>query len=355
MAKQKKIAARLMRLTWNKFNWQRPQGHKWSKSKQGNTSIAYEQQYGFGHEEWFLNPDFHNDGYQYGYIRGVDGMPYEDLLIDKIILFTIHGETKVRYLVGELSQVEIIPEPKKIKKLFKKELKSIIDQLKEVGADYKVLEDDGLGFNVRFKPENATIYPELIFSPYINNHKSKFSRFQPFKLSIDELGMLGMGIIARPTLDFLPGEIIYKEKFKRVREASESDVARTHSFITKDLFKYHRDFLGISEGFLSAEKTTIGPRVLDFVLLENGQFSIFEVKTSLSGFLNFRQALGQLFEYAFIDSAIEIKKLIIVGPVKLNEMEINYLKIIRKLISVSLEYWAYEKSENDFAKKFLIY
>ncbi len=344
-----------MRLTWNKFNWQRPQGHKWSKSKQGNTSIAYEQQYGFGHEEWFLNPDFHNDGYQYGYIRGVDGMPYEDLFIDKVILFTIHGDTKDRYLVGELSQVEIIPEPKNVKRLFKKELKSVVKQLREVGADHQILENEGLGFNVRFKPENAKIYPELIFSPFINIHKSKFKRFQPFKLSTYDLGKLGLGVIASPSLDFLPGEILFKEKFKRMREVSETNVSRIHSQITKNLFKYYRDILGLNEENLSAEKTTIGPRVLDFVVLENDQFSIFEVKTNLSGFLNFRQALGQLFEYAFLDSKIKIKKLVIVGPVKLNDSEKCYFETIRKLISISLEYWAYEKSENDLGKKFLIY
>ncbi|SDZ58940.1 hypothetical protein, partial [Rhodonellum ikkaensis] len=209
--------------------------------------------------------------------------------------------------------------------------------------------------NVRFKPENAKIYPELIFSPFINIHKSKFRRFQPFKLSTEDLGNLGMGLISSPSFDFLPGEILFKEKFKRVREASETNVARIHSHITKDLFKYHRDILGLNVVNLSAEKTTIGPRVLDFVILENDQFSIFEVKTSLSGFLNFRQALGQLFEYAYLDSRVNIKKLVIVGPVKLNDSEKSYFESIRKLISIKIEYWAYEKSENDLGKKFLIY
>ncbi|SDZ59680.1 hypothetical protein, partial [Rhodonellum ikkaensis] len=60
-------------------------------------------------------------------------------------------------------------------------------------------------------------------------------------------------------------------------------------------------------------------------------------------------------EYAYLDSRVNIKKLVIVGPVKLNDSEKSYFESIRKLISIKIEYWAYEKSENDLGKKFLIY
>lgn len=355
MAKKKEIAARLMRLTWNKFNWQRPQGHKWSKSKQGNTSIAYENQCGFGHEEWLFNPDFCHDGYQYGYIRGIDGMPYDDLFIEKVILFTIHGETKVRYLVGELTNVEIIEYPKRVKKLFRQELKSVVDQLKEVKADYESFQKDGFWFNVRFKPENANIYPQLIYRPYLEEIKSKIKRFQPFKLTSEEVEKLQIGSLNKPTFNFRSGEKDYKDKYQRTEDTSEKNVVRLHSAITRDLVKFHKSVLGFQAENLSAEMTTLGSRILDFVISENDQFSIFEVKTNLSGILNFRQALGQLFEYSFLDQSVKIKKLVIVGPVSLNVIEKDYLLSLRKLIPIPFEYWAYKKSESDIEKKFLIY
>jgi hypothetical protein len=71
--------------------------------------------------------------------------------------------------------------------------------------------------------------------------------------------------------------------------------------------------------------------------------------------LNFRQAIGQLFEYAFLDPKIKLKKLVIVGPVRLNDLEVNYLNQLRNVISIPLEYWAFNKSEKEIKNRFFIY
>jgi hypothetical protein len=57
---------RLLRIAWNKNNWEFPSGHKWSKENQGKKNIAYENQYGFGGEEWLFNLRYNIKGYQYG-------------------------------------------------------------------------------------------------------------------------------------------------------------------------------------------------------------------------------------------------------------------------------------------------
>ncbi|WP_339869366.1 hypothetical protein [uncultured Algoriphagus sp.] len=354
MAK-KEITARLMRLTWNRFNWERPQGHVWSKTKQRDTAYAYEHQYGFGHEEWLFNQDFNFDGYQYGYIRGVEDMPVADKIIEKVILFTINEETKSRYLVGELKQVEILDENEDFQDHFEKELSVIIDQLREVNADYKSAKKDGLWVNVRFKMENAFLYSDLIHSPYLDINEKKFRRFKPFKLTFEEESKLGLEEIKNPFFKFNSGEVIFKGGHSRNIKKSTKSITRSHSALTQDLYKYHLNVLKISSDFLSAEKSTVGDCLVDFAINEGGLFSIYEAKTCSTGLLNFRQALGQLFEYAFLDSTICIKKLVIVGPVKLKEFEVSYLNQIRSAINVKIEYWAYQKSEKDLKNRFLIY
>jgi len=63
---------RQMRITWNEFNWEKPSGHFWTKENQEKSNVAYENQYGFGHEEWLFNPRYRVNGFQYGYVRGVE-------------------------------------------------------------------------------------------------------------------------------------------------------------------------------------------------------------------------------------------------------------------------------------------
>jgi len=355
MAKKKEITSRLMRLTWNKYNWEKPQGHVWSKEKQGDSAYAYEHQYGFGHEEWLFNQDFNFEGYQYGYIRGVDDMPGDEKVIEKVILFTINEDTKARYLVGELRKVEILDEDLDYQNQFERELSIVIDQLKEVKAEYKIAKKDGLWVNVRFKMEDAFLYSDLIKSPYLDKNEKKYRRFKPFKLTADEESKLGLEVIKSPSFKFNSGEIIFSDSHKRNTRQSTKDITRSHSSLTQDLYKYHKNVLKIDPEFLSAEKSTVGDCIVDFAIMEKGLVSIFEAKTSSIGLLNFRQALGQLFEYAFLDNEIKIKKLVIVGPVKLKEFESTYLNQIRSVISVKIEYWAYQKSEKDIKNRFLIY
>jgi hypothetical protein len=59
------------RLTSNDNHWEFPSSHPWKSSNQHNSNILFENQYGFGHEEWLLNQRYNLNGYQYGFIRGI--------------------------------------------------------------------------------------------------------------------------------------------------------------------------------------------------------------------------------------------------------------------------------------------
>jgi hypothetical protein len=99
---------RMFRLTWNTKGWEVPVKHDWRTDVQGDSSIAFENQYGFGGEEWLFNARYQIDGYQYGYIRGAKDLPTNVEYVDRAYLFTIHQESSERYFVGIIDYLEII-------------------------------------------------------------------------------------------------------------------------------------------------------------------------------------------------------------------------------------------------------
>lgn len=82
------------RLTFNENNWIVPSGHAWKKENQGKTNIAYENQYGFGHEEWIFNTRYFIDEFQYGYIRGLRRFHSPKSKVDKVHLDTVKKNLK---------------------------------------------------------------------------------------------------------------------------------------------------------------------------------------------------------------------------------------------------------------------
>jgi len=136
--KSTKAENRLLRLTWNTNNWESPCGHKWKKSNQGKTSIAHENQFGFGGEEWLFNPRYKIDGFQYGFIRGAEGLS-KLKVVDKVVLFSINQNTSERFLIGEINQLEIIannePALEAAKDLMDKYYNVMRKELELVGAD----------------------------------------------------------------------------------------------------------------------------------------------------------------------------------------------------------------------------
>ena len=99
---------RLFRLTWNTKGWELPINHDWDKNDQGKTNVAFENQYGFGGEEWLFNARYISDGFQYGYIRGAKDLTATVALVTTAYLFTIHQESGERYRVGKIVNLEII-------------------------------------------------------------------------------------------------------------------------------------------------------------------------------------------------------------------------------------------------------
>ena len=351
----KTIDRRLMRLTWNENNWEHPSKKKWRKSDQGKKGVAYEKQYGFGHEEWLFDSRFRLNGYQYGYIRGVGGMSEEEEFLDEIQLFTIDENTKNRYLIGILHNVEIIDgyeeELKLIQPVIDRYTGAMSNELKASKADFKHFEKTGFRPNVKFKWSDAIIYNDKIPCKYLEGYK--YNRFQPFILNEILQKNLSRYIVTKNTFNFQSGKGKHPHEYEVNAIGGKSKVKRPHTQIVDDLYDYLFKVNKINEAQLSKEKTKVGSATIDLVIQETEGYHIFEAKTRSTGLKNIREALGQILEYAYLDQSIKIKQLTIVGPANLDEVEMEYFKKIKSLFKIPLDYWAYEPNEKLLKDRFI--
>lgn len=345
---------RIMRLTWNSNHWETPSGHAWDSKDQGKTTVAYEKQYGFGHEEWLFNERFRIDGYQYGYIRGINNLPKNVEFLDQITLYTIRDD-KQRCLVGTIYQVEIIEgykkELNKVKGLINTYMPSMLEELKKVNADYKRFENDYFLPNIKFKWSEVDLFHEPFSVDFLDG--AEFNRFQAYYLKEEIEKSIENTFAKKVKFDFQHGKASNTDKYTKSTSNKTTIVKRRHGEITDDLYDY-LIFKGSKKENISVEKTRIGGAIADVVLKDNNEFELFEVKTSNTALKNIRQALGQLFEYALMDQEITCKRLVIVGPAELTEPERAYFFRLKNLIQIKLEYWGYKSQEKMIENKFTI-
>lgn len=334
---------RLFRLTWNTTGWQFPIKHKWRKSNQGNPNIAFENQYGFGGEEWLFNPRYLLDGYQYGFIRGVNDLAMEVTTVPKAWLFAFNQETSERFIVGRITNLEVIKSNPDIiriaERLYKRYLEDVTAELHEVGADENGLDTYGLMPNVRFRFSGEELYEDMLPAPALDGHQ--YNRFLPYVVN-KELQVLIDGVLPEENFTFAPGVARNSKQYERVTSPSVKIIKRIHSDISTALEQYLVPEFSQNRKNISIEKTRFGDNIADIVLMHRAEeITILEIKTSGLARKNIREALGQLIDYSCWFGNLKIKKLIIVAPSSLSPRETAYLQRIKNTLKISLGYWQY--------------
>ncbi|AYL95288.1 hypothetical protein HYN43_008260 [Mucilaginibacter celer] len=333
----------MFRLTWNTNDWQTPVKHKWRAANQGNSNIAFENQYGFGGEEWLFNTRYQQDGFQYGYIRGANELHPGGAPISTAYLFTIQQETGERYLVGRIRNLEIIGEStrsyKIAEKLFNKYKENFLEEIDIAEGDRQGIETEGFIPNVRFKFTGDELFEKPVLVPGLNGRR--YNRFKPYYVDAALLAILN-GHLPKGGFVFNPGVARNSTGFERHTTASGVAVKRHHSTITNALKKFLQPDFTEAKGNLSIEKTSFGVNTADIVLLhKKNEISIIEVKTSGIARKNVREAIGQLIDYAYWFDDIIVHSLIIVSPTPLSSNERDLIRRFQSHFKLKLEYWQY--------------
>ena len=239
-------------------------------------------------------------------------------------------------------------------KVFEDNRGLMLNELEEVKADTKLMRTLELRPNLAFKVDTAEIYQEPIL---LDEEAIKIHRFIP-RVIDDELEALVKNIdtaIKDPKMKFESGNGTGSNSYSQNVSGGKRNVTRTHADITNDLHNYltqSKEYKGFD---ISTEKTRICNNLVDCVAKKDKEHILFEVKTANSVLGCLRQALGQIIEYALLDSSLLVKELVIIGPVSPNKTDLVYLKNLKKKLKLPLHYWSYSFEEEKLDKKFKKY
>jgi hypothetical protein len=338
------------RLTSNENNWELPSHHKWNKENQGKNNIPFENQYGFGHEEWLFNPRYNVNGFQYGFIRGLQHSNQSLNKYGEVHLYTVKKEkaNNFVYCLGFIKNVLTIKKNKKEQDLISAVIDNfnsdMITEVEYINGDVKGIIKFPFEAVVKFKLEDVSFFDEPIYQP--NFELEKFKRFQPYKLTtsidavfenLDEVGNAG----------FVSGKSSQTSVYNRKNKESSVTITKLHSEIVDSLEVFLKPKYSLKSRNISIETMRFNGNIADVVTEENDlSISIYEIKTSSSGRRNLRDAIAQLLDYALHSGVLTINKLIIVSPSSLAKAELSFKEGLKTKIKFPIEYLCYQKDSS---------
>lgn len=326
----KKIA----RICWNTNGWIFPSGQI-GKSR---NKKSYEFLHGFGHEEWLFDIAKTIDGYHYGHIQAADS--YNEESPFDVSLFTINDKTKQRYWVGEILDVE---------RVFKKEMKTIINKYKKKGWDTEMREQlreysekcqMDLDFNLRYRPENLRKFD--IMRPIDRMEPNVKTSYYTSLYNLKTIFKSGYHFIFQSGFRTEETEIDARDGYSR-----HPHISKRHPVIMKTLYdhlvkEYGKDNVG------TENLTPVGTEI-DIVTKHVNEYDLYEVKTTSDIRLCIREALSQLLEYGLYHTDIKVRNYYIVGSIGLTADAQNYLNTLRDKYHIPISYIQVD-AENEIHK-----
>ena len=325
----------LTRICWNDNGWKYPSGPL------GKSSVGFEAENGFGHEEWLFNRDKLVDGYHYGFIEALHrnnahvGKTYD------LRLFSIHAGKNGRknYYVAEIKSAECItPEQsKEAYDAYKGQgwIQEMREQIKAVGGRANALESctSERFFNIRFKPDAVHLPSDLWELAEIPNH-----RYSMYK-SPGDLGFVSVeGGGATRLYDTSKTKVPFRKGYER--DPRHSKILNA----LQELVKADPAYTGAK---IYPEQSYVDMRA---VFPDQSQH-FFEIKTS-TPLRCIREALGQIMEYAYYPTTDKASRLIVVGEDLPDNETQSYLEHIREKFDLPLYYRQVNLTQNYISKEY---
>lgn len=336
---------KLARICWNSNNWQKPSG-KYGKSK---NPYVNEMIVGYGHEEWLLDLEKIIDGFHYAYLQAIGA--HREKYIGKVFdisLYSIDCYTKIRWWIGEIKNVHIIPEEESIKVLsiYKKKgwYAEMMEQLKDVDADFRDFQNIHPEYfaSIKFRIKDINLLDTPL--QFSSNDDAVTSDYYNLK-----------NFVSTPRLS-LPNKFSFKsghsqkgEKAIANYEAHKKTIDLFHNRIQEKVYNqlcsvYKKQNVG-------TEVSVNGDSKIDLVVKNNRSFTFYEIKTSNSLLKCIREAIPQLLEYAYFPNTINASKLVIISHNRMTTDAEIYLKHLRKKFNLPIFYQHFDFDKNILIEK----
>lgn len=326
------LPQKITRIAYNSKGWQRPSGD----AKKQEATGTYNNQHGFGHEEWLFRSDWLIDGWRYAFIQGINKSQRKLVAAKEafdLTLFAIQPDGRRRY-VAVIKEVECLDEQsaESAIKIFKETgwFKQMLEEIREVGGDADALGNSPEAkhvLNVRFRLENVVHNRPDDFANE-NDPIIRLNRYLIYDLAQDE-NLLNSALLRRRK-----GSPLAPSSNKVVRRGTgASEYTPEHALMQKKLLlELKKEFPGAE---IIAEQDFI-----DVTVRMKAELLLFEIKSDLEPRAVIRQALGQILEYAFHPQRAQKLpvRLVIVGRRKLSVDEQSYLDRLRNEFTLPLEY-----------------
>lgn len=335
------------RICWNSNGWKNPSGREGkSSSKQSFEGIT-----GMGMEEWLFSDDLQVDGYQYGFLQGVNqnNPPSEVFDAD---LYTVEDtdDGKLVYGVCSITGIQVIgtEETVHVQKLtgFDKKVERNLKKIKLPNS----IEDDissfisGRYLNVKFKLDNVDLPDSEGLEPLTFN-LSQYPRYKLYEGKLFE-NKVESNSDQSNELDQLERKSGSRSKnkiSKGKRSPGSYEIQHVHDEIS----------VGI-EQFLNAQKkddefvfyeTPLGKyKAVDLVYEKSDEIIYYEIKTHPKLIFCIREGIGQLLEYGYYNRPEHNKqlKLVLVSTHAATEELRVYITKLREMSEFNIYYQQYD-------------
>ncbi len=257
------------------------------------------------------------------------------------------------YYVGYIDKVEVIRDnpiiQAAISEVFDRFNGDMVDEIQNVQGDIHGLAAYPVQPVVRFRTTDVQFLEEPALQPHFP--LVTYKRFQPYQLT-GPIEAIFEDTEQQTDPQFVSGKANQTNVYDRKNRKSTQTITKTHTEIIEALEIALQPEYSLREKNISIEKMRFHANIADLVTKEaDGSISIYEIKTSISGRINIRDAISQLLDYALHAGSLKIKKLVIVSPSRLNSLEIRFMTSLKATIGFTLEYLYYQK---DADQKFIV-
>ncbi len=335
--KESKIA----RITWNSNGWVKPSGLT-GKS----TNPSFENENGFGHEEWLFDGDKVINGYKYGFLEPIHKYrsKYEGKLFD-IALYTRNAESNKSYWVANLKDVEVLlpQESEKILDHYKNEgwydeMKADLYNLNLNSSQLDTWINDGAEqlLNVKFKASHLNeIPPELV--PVLDNSEIPSNRYTLMDVPAALQEKINQDVKTGFSFeDSGSEEADLGTKSKRTEKKREIELELKHNVLQTKFLKYLQNKYG--KTIVKRECTAYGALRIDVTRKTNTGYIFYEIKTYNSLRTSIREGIGQLLEYCLYPNVNEAESIVLVSHVTPSDEVKNYLNHLKNFIKLPFTY-----------------